>query len=141
MPLVSPTLLDPYTHTPLLALAISWAPVSTVRELLRAGADPNFVALDGFPALVGAVMAGRDDTHELLQVLISGGAELDRQGINGWTALHAAATLDDVASARVLLARLALTRRSALVSILTRRPWMRRRGPDRSECWRCCGRG
>jgi len=94
---------DPYTHTPLLALAISWAPVITVGQLLAAGADPNFEALDGFPALVGAVMSGRDDRSSLLQVLVDAGAELDRQGINGWTALHAAASLNDEPSARVLL--------------------------------------
>jgi len=99
-----PNVLDPYTHTPLLALAISWAPVPAVRELLEAGADPNFQALDGFPALVGAVMAGRQDSVPLLQVLVQAGAELDRQGINGWTALHAAASRGDDASAQLLLA-------------------------------------
>jgi ankyrin repeat protein len=99
-----PNVLDPYTHTPLLALAISWAPVPAVRQLLESGADPNFQALDGFPALVGAVMAGREDTSSLIQVLVAAGAELDRQGINGWTALHAAANLDAAATAQLLLA-------------------------------------
>jgi len=99
-----PNVLDPYTDTPLLALAISWAPVSAVRQLLSFGADPNFEALDGFPALLGAVMAGRPDTSSLLQVLLDAGAEVDRQGINGWTALHAAASRGDDISARLLLA-------------------------------------
>ena len=100
-----PNTVDPYTHTPLLALAISWAPPLTVQQLLRLGADPNFEALDGFPALLGAVMAGREDTRALLQVLIEAGADLDRQGINGWTALHAAANLGDAASATLLVER------------------------------------
>jgi ankyrin repeat protein len=100
-----PNTADPYTHTPLLALAISWAPPLAVQQLLRQGADPNFEALDGFPALLGAVMAKRDDTRALLQVLIEAGADLDRQGINGWTALHAAANCDDAASATLLLER------------------------------------
>lgn len=98
-----PNIVDPYTFTPLLALAISWAPPQVVAELIDAGADPNFVALDGFPALVGAVMSGRDDNREIVEVLIGRGADLDRQGVNGWTALHAAANGDDADIVSALL--------------------------------------
>lgn len=60
-----PNLNDPYTNTPLLALALSWAPADAVEELLDLGADPNFEARDGFPALLGVILSERDDKHVL----------------------------------------------------------------------------
>jgi ankyrin repeat protein len=99
-----PNVHDPYTHTPLLALALHWAPVETVAELLRLGADPNFEALDGFPALVLVALHGREETHSLLALLIGAGADVDRRGLNDWTPLHAAACKDDAQAIRMLLA-------------------------------------
>src|SRR5262249_45264337 len=52
-----PSVHEPYTNSPLLALALRWAPVEAVEELLELGADPNFEALDGFPALVGVILS------------------------------------------------------------------------------------
>jgi uncharacterized protein len=86
---------DPYTRTPLLALALSWAPVEVVEELLALGADPNFEALDGFPALVGLILSERDDRHVLFELVLEAGADVDRRGIDDWTPLHAAAAQDD----------------------------------------------
>src|SRR3954467_4644404 len=99
-----PNLADPYTNTPLLSLALHWAPVTTVAELLRLGADPNYEALDGFPSLVLVALHGRDDLHELLALLIAAGASLDQRGHNDWTPLHAAASRDDAEAVAMLLA-------------------------------------
>ncbi|MDT7545613.1 MAG: uncharacterized protein QOE99_1723 [Actinomycetota bacterium] len=96
--------LDPYTHVPLLSLAISWAPVDCVRTMLAAGADPNYVAADGFPALVAAALSGRPDRVELLGVLVAAGADLAARGVNDWTPLHAAASVDDPEAVALLLA-------------------------------------
>jgi ankyrin repeat protein len=99
-----PNVRDPYTHTPLLELALAWAPRAAVAELLAAGADPNFEALDGFPALVGTILSERDDIAELVRLLLDAGADPDHRGFNDWTPLHAAAARDDAASIELLLA-------------------------------------
>lgn len=98
-----PNVDEPYTGTPLMALAISWAPATAVADLVHQGGDVNFTALDGFPALLGAVMSGREDRVELVRVLAEAGADLERRGINGWTPLHAAASQNDAHLVRVLL--------------------------------------
>jgi ankyrin repeat protein len=48
-------------------------------------------------------MSGREDRVELVRVLVDAGADLERRGINGWTALHAAASANDADMVRVLL--------------------------------------
>jgi ankyrin repeat protein len=72
--------------------------------MLAAGADPNYVAPDGFPALVAAALSGRPDRVELLGVLVSAGADLAARGFNDWTPLHAAASVDDPEAVALLLA-------------------------------------
>ena len=99
-----PNLCDPYTDTPLLALALHRAPTETVAELLRLGADPNFEALDGFPALVLLAHHGREGRHELMRLLIEAGADLDAHGFNDWTPLHTAVNANDAEAVAVLLA-------------------------------------
>jgi ankyrin repeat protein len=98
-----PNVDEPYTGTPLMALAISWAPTAVVADLVGEGGDVNFEAADGFPALLGAAMSGREDRVEVVRVLVDAGADLERRGINGWTALHAAASQNDADLVRVLL--------------------------------------
>jgi ankyrin repeat protein len=98
-----PNVRDPYTGTPLVILAISWAPISTIEQLLDAGADVNVDVEDGFPAVLNAVMSQRDDRIEVVEVLVDHGADLDRRGVNGWTPLHAAASTNDAELVSVLL--------------------------------------
>jgi ankyrin repeat protein len=98
-----PNVRESYIGTPLIILAISWAPVDCVRQLADAGADVNVEVDDGFPALLGAVMSRRNDRVELVQTLIDLGAHLETPGVNGWTALHAAASQNDVDLVQVLV--------------------------------------
>jgi ankyrin repeat protein len=98
-----PNVRDTYTWTPLIILAISWAPVQCVRELVSGGADVNVQVDDGFPAVLNAVMSGRDDRLELVRALVELGADLEARGVNGWTALHAAASMNDVAMVQLLV--------------------------------------
>ena len=98
-----PDVNDPYTNTPVLALALSWAPVESVADLLELGADPNFEALDGFPALLGVILSERDDKRALFELLLSAGADVGRRGLNDWTPLHAAAAEDEPELVRALL--------------------------------------
>ena len=98
-----PNVPEQYTWTPLVILAIAWAPVDCVRDLVAAGADVNVQVDDGFPAVLGAVMSGRPDRIELVGALIDVGADLEVHGFNGWTALHAAASSDDSEMVALLL--------------------------------------
>ena len=98
-----PNVRDRYTWTPLIILAVSWAPVACVEQLLDAGADVNVEVDDGFPALLNVVMSGRADRVQLVELLVSRGADLEARGINGWTALHAAASTNDAAMVETLL--------------------------------------
>jgi ankyrin repeat protein len=94
---------DHYTGTPLICLAISWAPVTCVRELVSMGADVNARVDDGFPAVLGAVMSPRADRLELVEALAELGADLEQRGINNWTPLHAAASTNDAQMTELLL--------------------------------------
>lgn len=108
-----PNSVDSYLHSSVLTIALAWAPLGTIRELIDQGADPNFQPVDdGFPSLIDVVhhrlsdrpeLPGWDDGHELLRLLIDAGAEVDRRGLNDWTALHFAAAADDPVAVTMLL--------------------------------------
>jgi ankyrin repeat protein len=95
-----------------LTYAIYHAPLALVRELLQAGADPNFDAGDGFPPLIAAVTTAaaapgateRRDAVELVRLLLAHGARVDQRGINDYTPLHQAASQGDLRLVDVLLA-------------------------------------
>ncbi len=77
----------------MLQVALGWAPLETIRELLDAGADPNFQPMDdGFPSLIG-----------VLALLLEHGGDVHRRGLNDWTALHFAAAADDADAVTMLL--------------------------------------
>jgi ankyrin repeat protein len=104
-PSAFPQVVDARTGGTVLQLALFWSSTATIGALLDAGADPNFEALDGFPALLLVVHHRRDDTERLgiVSALLASGADLDARGLNDWTALHAAATHGDTSMVRLLL--------------------------------------
>ena len=72
-----------------LIYAIYHSPLSLVRELLDAGADPNLSDGDGFPSLMAAIactipapgVSTRDDVPELVELLRAiPGVGIDRTG-------------------------------------------------------------
>jgi ankyrin repeat protein len=95
-----------------LAYAIYHSPLSMIVALLDAGADPNFDEGDGFPPLIAAMSKTRSapgattrgDVHEILEILLSRGANPDQRGINDYTALHWAAETNDLRAIEILLA-------------------------------------
>jgi uncharacterized protein len=98
-----PNVNDPLTWTPLLSLAISWSAPALVRELLDAGASPNYEATDGFPAVYAALSSNRADRHELIELLLERGADPDARGFNDYTPLHVAVQQRDERAMRLLL--------------------------------------
>lgn len=96
-----------------LEYAIYHSPLTLVRELLAAGANPNPPSAlhAGFPPLL-AVLAkvnarsgsrARTDVPDLLRLLLRYGADPNQRGLNDWTALHMAASERSVEAIRILV--------------------------------------
>ena len=109
-----PNGLMPRTIGSCLEYAIYHSPLSFIRELLAIGADPNPPPEDhaGFPPLIAALTktrtvpgsTRRDDVPELLALLLAAGADPNQRGINDYTPLHMAVSLNDKVAATLLLA-------------------------------------
>jgi ankyrin repeat protein len=95
-----------------LEYAIYHSPVPFIRELLEAGADPNPDDHAGFPPIIAALSctwrvpgsAGRQDVHEIVELLLSYGSDPNQRGHNDYTPLHCAAGTGDVRAIEILLA-------------------------------------
>ena len=90
-----------------LEYAIYHGPLAFIRTLLEQGADPNYQDRAGFPALIAALSTDRPDRHEIVELLLAFGADIQQRGLNDWTPLHYAAATDDLAAIKLLLARAA----------------------------------
>lgn len=89
----------------ILAYAIYHSPLACVRELLELGADPNYVDDVGFPSLIATLScADRADRYQILELLLSFGADVQQRGHNDYTPLHYAANLEDIPAMKLLLA-------------------------------------
>lgn len=94
-----------------LVYAIYHSPLSFIRKLLEIGADPDVPVDDGFPPLIATLSTMRDvagstrrqDANEILELLLSYGADPNQRGINDYTPLHMAAALGDIATVHLLL--------------------------------------
>jgi ankyrin repeat protein len=88
-----------------LEYAIYHSPLVFVRTLLDLGADPNYGDHAGFPSLIAALCRAGDDRYEVLELLLSFGAEIEQRGFNDYTPLHHAAVADDAKAVALLLTR------------------------------------
>ncbi|MDA0239679.1 MAG: ankyrin repeat domain-containing protein [Proteobacteria bacterium] len=89
----------------ILEYAIYHSPLSFIRELLEAGADPNYGDHGGFPSLIATLSCpDRPDRHEILELLLSFGADIQQHGHNDYTPLHYAAAEEDIRAMELLLA-------------------------------------
>lgn len=101
---------DPAIGTPLV-YAVYHSPLAFVGELLDSGADPDGKDGDGFPPLIAALTCIvpspgapiRHDVPELVELLLSRGADVGQRGINDDTPLHLAAAQGDLAMIDLLL--------------------------------------
>jgi uncharacterized protein len=88
-----------------LEYAIYHSPLAFVRTLLERGADPNYEDHAGFPSLIAAISTERPDKRELVELLLSRGADIQQRGVNDYTPLHYAAARNDAKLIELLLAR------------------------------------
>lgn len=86
-----------------LEYAIYHSPLAFIRKLLELGAEVNYRDHAGFPSLIAALSTDRGDRYEIVELLLSFGADIQDRGINGYTPLHYAASLDDPNAVELLL--------------------------------------
>jgi ankyrin repeat protein len=87
-----------------LEYAVYHSPTSFIRVLLELGADPNYEDHGGFPSLIAALSSGRRDRLEIVEILLSAGADVQQRGFNDYTPLHRAASDNDPKAIALLLA-------------------------------------
>ena len=88
----------PLAIGPCLEYAIYHSPLPFIRTLLEIGAEPNPADHAGFPPLIAALScsrsqpgaAARPDVADILQLLLSFGADPNQRGLNDYTPLHMA---------------------------------------------------
>jgi ankyrin repeat protein len=89
----------------ILEYAIYHSPLAFIRELLELGADPNYGDHAGFRSLIAALSAAdRADMYQILELLLSFGADVQQRGHNDYTPLHYAAAMEDMRAMELLLA-------------------------------------
>ena len=87
----------------ILEYAIYHSPFSFIRKLLELGADPNYRDHAGFPSLIATLSTVRPDRYEIIELLLSFGADIQQYGHNDYTPLHYAANLQDIQAMELLL--------------------------------------
>jgi len=88
----------PLTIGPCLEYAIYHSPLSFIRTLLEVGANPNPADHAGFPPLIAALACsrpqpgspGRPDVVDIIELLLSFGADPNQRDLNDYTPLHMA---------------------------------------------------
>ena len=101
----------PLTIGPCLVYAIYHSPLPFIRELLVIGADSNPAVSDGFPPLIAALSCsrsrpgspGRNDTLEIVKLLLAFHADPNQRGINDYTPLHMAVSERHLPAIEILL--------------------------------------
>jgi len=101
----------PFTIGPCLEYAIYHSPLSFIRTLLEIGANPNPADHAGFPPLIAALSCsrpqpgcpGRPDVVDIIELLLSFGADPNQRGLNDYTPLHMAVSERNMAAVELLL--------------------------------------
>jgi ankyrin repeat protein len=96
---------------PCLEYAIYHSPLPFIRTLLEIGADPNPTDHAGFPPLIAALSRsnplpgspGRDDTLDIIELLLTFKADPNQRGINDYTPLHMAVGERHLSAVEILL--------------------------------------
>lgn len=88
-----------------LEYAIYHGPLALIRSLVDLGADLNLGEETGFPSIIAALSTDREDRHEIVELLLDAGADIQQRGVNDYTPLHYAATRNDRKAVELLLSR------------------------------------
>ncbi|MGH7233077.1 MAG: ankyrin repeat domain-containing protein [Nitrospiraceae bacterium] len=86
-----------------LEYAVYWSPLPFIRTLLELGASPNYKDQTGFPSLIAALSTDRADKYDILELLLSFGADTQQRGVNDYTPLHYAVGCHDLKAIELLL--------------------------------------
>ena len=101
----------PVAIGPCLEYAIYHSPLPFIRTLLEIGADPNPLDHAGFPPLIAALSCarsqpgspGRPDVVDIIELLLSFGADPNQRGLNDYTPLHMAVSERNLPAVELLL--------------------------------------
>jgi len=101
----------PLAIGPCLEYAIYHGQLPFIRALLEDGADSNPTDHAGFPPLIAALSCsnphpgapGRPDVAEIIQLLLSFGADPNQRGLNDYAPLHMAASERNLRAVEILL--------------------------------------
>ncbi|HWN43390.1 MAG TPA: ankyrin repeat domain-containing protein [Thermoanaerobaculia bacterium] len=88
-----------------LEYAIYHGPLALIRTLVDLGADLNRGEETGFPSIIAALSTDRKDRHEIVELLLGAGADIQQRGVNDYTPLHYAATRNDLKGVELLLSK------------------------------------
>jgi ankyrin repeat protein len=88
----------------ILEYAIYHSPLAFIRTLLELGAEPNYRDHAGFPSLIAALCCDSEDRYQIIELLLSFGADIGQRGVNDYTPLHYAAVAGDTKAVELLLA-------------------------------------
>ncbi len=103
-----------------LEYAIYHSPMRFVEVLVELGADPNYGDHGGYPSLIAALSTDRPDKYEVIEFLVSAGADIEQRGINDYTPLHYAAARNDPVAIELLVSAGAdLTARTRIDDLAT----------------------
>lgn len=91
-------------RTSVLEYALYHSPLPMIRELLDGGATLEYEWPLGFASIVEVLTTDREDKHELLELLLDHGADVNQHGVNDYTPLHMAAAQNDAKAIEILLA-------------------------------------
>ena len=83
--------------------AIDQGCLASIEWMLNKGVDLSFRGDDGYTPLLSAIDRAGADRYAVIALLIEHGAPLNKRGINDWTALHLAASREDVAALKLLI--------------------------------------
>ena len=86
-----------------LEYAIYHSPLPFIRTLLELGADPNYGDHASFPSIIAALSSQRPEKYEIVEMALAAGADIQQRGVNDYTPLHYAATVNDGKAVELLL--------------------------------------
>lgn len=83
--------------------AIDSGSLESIRWMLSKKVILDFRNDEGYTPLLSAIDREQPDRYEVLELLISNGAPINKRGLNDWTPLHMAAARNDVKAIKILI--------------------------------------